>query len=420
MSPQTEVIYVDFEADDVLSTFECRTDQSTCPGGAILGAGCSIPACSHFSSNPYGKCECEGQLFINSECHEGFYCTENNPDPYLYDGCVQRCYQNQVLQPDFATKSWKCVNADQQPYCAGDFNLECTDHEPADGFNQDMCECEGQILISADCARGFYCRSRFVNGGVTIECPEGETIHANFDEWSYRCEADEISHCPGLGGFKAGCRGGNLEIPPLECDFQKNNLGECGCEGQIFVNNDCTETHLCTRIIPGGSPEGADGCHLSCPDGQKAYIDLHSKVWECREETPDYVCTGKFQTDCESDGSLNVMCGCENELWVNSDCDNAFFCTAANPGDQRNEGFFVSCPAGQVIDLGVWNPDGYQCTEETDRCPGQSYHFGCEGGDLGGIFTQAPTTNPGNGSTSWSGSLLMVVLSAFFVAFCRA
>ena len=51
---QTQVVYVDFEAEDPASTFECRDDQSTCPGGAILGTGCAMPNCDTFALNPYG------------------------------------------------------------------------------------------------------------------------------------------------------------------------------------------------------------------------------------------------------------------------------------------------------------------------------------------------------------------------------
>jgi hypothetical protein len=41
--------------------------------------------------NWLGKCDCEGQLFIGTNCSEGFYCTSKTPDTTLYDGCVARC-----------------------------------------------------------------------------------------------------------------------------------------------------------------------------------------------------------------------------------------------------------------------------------------------------------------------------------------
>ena len=67
---QGEYVYIDFETGN----WNCTSDGSACPGGAVNGVGCPMPECDVFASNPYGTCECDGQFFINDECTEGFFC----------------------------------------------------------------------------------------------------------------------------------------------------------------------------------------------------------------------------------------------------------------------------------------------------------------------------------------------------------
>ena len=120
----------------------------------------------------------------------------------------------------------------------------------------------------------------------------------DFNTWNWQCSSLNPDHCPGLGGFKVGCNnGGTITAPPLTCtasDFTTNPLGTCGgCEGQIFVNDDCTESFYCSQYTPDSS---SDGCHLVCPEGQRVHVDLVKKEWECIERlpSPDFMCPGKF------------------------------------------------------------------------------------------------------------------------------
>ena len=146
-----EILLVDFQTRE----WTCSSEYS-CIGGPIEGSGCVKPDCTS-GNNPFGTCECDGQFYINEDCTEGFLCTTNIPDPYLYDGCYQKCFEGQVLRPDFATKSWSCVNPDTYT-CTGSFHLEC----PANAISSDLdgtyCDCENdQLIISDDCTGGFYC-----------------------------------------------------------------------------------------------------------------------------------------------------------------------------------------------------------------------------------------------------------------------
>ena len=255
--------------------------------------------------------------------------------------------------------------------------------------------------------KAHFFRSRYPDGGRILKCEGNEIVHLDFDTYTWYCSEDHPEACPGLGGFKLGCSGGNIDVPPLECDFTENTLGECGCDGQIFVDETCTKSHLCTSNIPEGSSANVDGCHLDCPEGERVIFDFAGKQWGCEAPEADYVCTGKFQTDCHVHGDgFDIMCNCGNEIWVNNNCEHAFVCTAPNNGG-TNDGYYLTCPDGEVINIDLSSPQGYTCTQGSESCPG-SYHFGCEGGDIGQFFTPPPGT--GNASA-------MTPANAFWLAF---
>ena len=48
-------------------------------------------------------------------------------------------------------------------------------------------------------------------------------------------------------------------------------------------------------------------------------MDLYSRVWECTDRDPDYVCPGQFNTLCPED-EFAVQCGCVGEVWMVPDC----------------------------------------------------------------------------------------------------
>ena len=68
---------------------------------------------------------------------------------------------------------------------------------------------------------------------------------------------------------------------------------------------------------------------------------------------------------------MDIQCGCSNEIWVFSDCSNAFICSeeSAEPGE--SEGDVVSCPEGQVVDVDLTVPPFViRCTDQVEKCPG--------------------------------------------------
>ena len=362
--------------------------KESCGIGPVNGVGCKQPQCE-FGKNFLGDCECDGQFFIDNHCTEGFYCASNIPDPYLYDGCTQKCLDGQVLLPDIPNRSWSCVDRDSFDYefkCPGTFHFECPENDVGNNFNKEDCECDGQVIMSSDCTESFYCRERYPSGGIKLTCPEGRIVMFDFANLSWRC-SDEVEQCPELGGFKVGCGEDNeIEPPVLQCDLGDNELGECRCNRQLFVNEDCTKSFYCSA----NNQEAADGCHLECPEGEAVFVDLVSKDWECRTMPENYVCPGKMETGCPGD-EFNVKCGCAGEVFMNQHCTSAFLCDSKNEGT-GNSGTIVSCPAGTIIDMDFTNPYGYTCSKELDRCPYVPFNFGCVGGNLPDITK--PTYSP--------------------------
>jgi hypothetical protein len=50
----------------------------------------------------------------------------------------------------------------------------------------------------------------------------------------------------GLGGFKLGCTGIGTPSPPIPiCEkFDNNSLGNCTCNDQLFINDDCSKVNI--------------------------------------------------------------------------------------------------------------------------------------------------------------------------------
>ena len=354
-----------------------------------------MPDCE-FSVNPFGTCDCDEQLFISDDCKEGFLCQSNIPDPFLYDGCIQKCFDNQILIPDFVSHQWRCVDEDlAQIYCPGRFNLRCPDDDIGHDFDSSMCDCNGQLYVSGDCQESFHCISWLPGGGNHVTCPEGMIV--DFDpialDWTCSTNTD---NCPGLGGFQIGCQGGGIPTPEPECVFDDNPFGTCdGCEGQMFINDDCSESFYCTQAAPE-APHGG-GCHLTCNnETERVHLDYSTNTWECVPRESSFLCPGRFQVDCVVE--INVECHCNHEFWMRPDCQMAFLCTEERTPTGQNIGRTIWCFEGEVLHIDLETME-YSCTTDLASCPG-SFHFGCEGGDFDQLTTTTTTTTATTTSTS--------------------
>ena len=158
---------------------QCTTKVDMCYG-AVYGVGCPVPLCE-YSKNHLGECGCDDQLFISKDCTDGFWCSTNIPDPFMFDGCRKKCLDDEILVPNVNDHSWECVhiNDPNAQWCPGAFNLECPNTGFGNNFTFHDCDCDGQIFVNEDCTQGFYCLSRFIGGGREIICDAGEVIEAS-------------------------------------------------------------------------------------------------------------------------------------------------------------------------------------------------------------------------------------------------
>ena len=387
-SVQGEYLEIDWDTDE----WSCVNTPGNCYGGPINGVGCPVPLCM-YGSNPFGECECNDQFFLSDDCKEGFYCTDNIPDAFQYNGCLRSCLDNQVLVPDFARDTWDCVDVDVADFvCPGAFNLYCPENDIGTDFDSSMCECDGQLFVSADCKESFFCLERLSGGGAAIKCEGfGQIVDFDFINMRWSC-SENVANCPSnMGGFQVGCEGSLLPPPPPECDFttNPNPFGECECDGQLHVSDDCQQGFYCSYSTPEADQTG---CQLICPEGERLHVDLVERDWECLPREDDFICPGYLKIDCDEDPV--IQCECLNQVWVNGNCNQAFRCTG--PMDNfTNPGYNYACPEGFRMEIDFHSPPSFKCKPDVENCPG-SYHFGCSG-DIPNLSTT--TTAPGETTT---------------------
>ena len=379
---------VDFDT----MTWSCSNNFAKCPGD-LMSFGCPELLCS-FSTNTLGECGCEGQLFIGNHCTEGFYCSSNIPNPLIHDGCIKKCQEDQILVPDFANNDWACIEDTDDIVCPGAYHMECPENEIIvnDNFDSSQCECDGQLWIDKTCQSTFFCLGLDPNGGSYHRCPSGQVVNIDIQNQEIGCTKD-VGQCPTLGGgFKIGCQPDTPPVEPVECTWAKNDLGTCSCNHELFISDDCAKSFYCVDFSPPEEGD-VDGCVLDCSAEDKiVHLDVATSTWECIEPASDFTCPGAFNLDCRN--SFDVVCGCENEIWVNGNCDKAFKCNS--PNDQGfNDGAILTCPEGTTLDIDFSNKpfDLRLCTSDAGQCPG-SFHYGC-GAEV--MTTESTTAQPTTG-----------------------
>ena len=418
---QGYIVDIDFEE----MSWSCTTNTGKCPGGR-LSFGCPERLCA-YSTNTLGTCGCENQLFIGNGCTEGFLCTSSIPNPLIYDGCIKQCQDGQILVPDFANDDWTCIEDSDDVFCPGSYHMECPENEIVidEDFDGSNCDCDGQMWIDKTCRNAFFCFSRLgPNGGRYFTCPEGEIIKLDHQRQRVECEKD-VGQCPSGGGFKLGCQLDSPTPEPLQCEWAKNDIGQCECNHEVFISDDCTKSFYCVDFPPAGE-EDADGCLLDCEaeQGDKVvHLDATTNTWECVDRSATFTCPGAFNLDCEN--TFDVLCGCQNEIWVNGKCDKAFKCDGPHTLGV-NDGSIISCPEGTRIDIN-WdnNPFDIRCTRDAEACPG-SFHYGC-GIDMATSTPETPPTPPPTtpqpppsttDSASVASQSIIVILLVFSVNLC--
>merc|ERR1711892_87506 len=168
-----------------------------------------------------------------------------------------------------------------------------------------VCECPDQVFIADDCHKGFFCMDFTVGGypddvvngdydGCVKECREDEVLVVDPRRGDWDCvpivvDAQILNGvCPGKFNTECGCNDGPDACP----------VGDCECNGQLRVANDCHTAKYCDSTVDGGFEE------ISCPDGEIVYVDMATFSWSC--DVDDNRCPGAFHVGCQEDGTTTT------------------------------------------------------------------------------------------------------------------
>ena len=106
--------------------FDIHQDDGRCPGAFQVGCDPTLNFCDR-KPNPLGQCCGNGQLWINDDCTQGFYCDDSPNDGQ--DGCMIECLPGDILLVDPRNAgSWRCISQDEANtgvapiMCPGKFN----------------------------------------------------------------------------------------------------------------------------------------------------------------------------------------------------------------------------------------------------------------------------------------------------------
>ncbi len=310
---------------------------------------------------------------MNSDCSQGFVC-----GPDKVGGCLYHCDANKILLPNFATGSFECHdNSDQKHQCPGAFKINCDDDPiPELPLDWSQCDCDGQLWVSPDCRQAFNCRNGVQGDGYFLECTEpDQVISVDLRRWEWECQED-VGQCPeAFGGFKMGCEEGGIVSIPTTChETDENPFGKCGCNKQVFISDDCTQAFEC--LDDPGHELDNDGCLYTCDKHETVVPDFYSGKFLCTKDIAIQgaveKCNGAFKMHCEDD-PIEIPpsphdCKCEYQMWVSSDCKEAFTCRLNDDSDY-NYGYYLACDPNETFRMSLRTLN-WGCTRDTGNCPG--------------------------------------------------
>lgn len=263
-------------------------------------------------------------------------------------------------------------------------------------------------MMNNDCTEAFVCYSLlYPNGGRGLVCPEGSRVAIDFYSLEWSCVPDD-GQCPGLGGFRLGCP---EEVPtnPLPVE-ETNTLGTCGCGGQFFGNDDCSEGFFCSE----DEWDQNKGMHWTCGEDQIIRPNFLTNTVVCINRVEGQQCPGEFSVSC-TDIELNPdACECDGQLWINKDCTEGFSCYSRLAGGGRA----LSCPQGQVLNIDI-TAYSWDCIIDTGTCPGLGgFTLGACDGSWDGTVPPpvAETTTTADGGPDTTDGSSEKVLSSILLA----
>jgi hypothetical protein len=349
-------------------------------------------------------------------------------------GCLYECNgENQLIWPDFQTGTFECVdNSDGARKCPREFDMRCQYDRIPYPLDPKQCQCDGQIWVHPLCSEGLKCDSSLPLDQQLIVCKGGQVVQVDWTSLTLSCVPESEGNCPGKGGFSFGsCSGqstttvsssstpitttasGSLSTATISSTSTttawlpsslsstyvststihtistttisetapvgvkgNNPFGECdGCNGQVFVGNDCSQAFECRK--GPFFPEDNDGLLYACDLDQFVQVDFENGLYDCADKTSvSAECPGDFYVHCLSDPIPTPLepsqCQCNGEIWVNYDCSEGLKCDSNSPlgGD------LLLCPSGKTVQVDM-SVGSLSCLEDNFQCPrGGGYYLG--------------------------------------------
>jgi len=205
---------------------------------------------------------------------------------------------------------------------------------------------------------------------------------------------------------------------PFNCNYANNSLGDCSCNGQLFIQHMCHSGFFC--LAGGDDPliETAsgkfEGCELECGEGETLVVNpTNGGSWDCvrtNDNSAGLMCPGAFNTECgclpeetpdEPDACKFHECECPTQVWVAHDCHEARICGGTADAMTTTD---VSCKENTThpfVNVNLLSHDWF-CGSQSN-CLG-SFHVGCQ------EDTYDPTTEaPGGGAATLAATLALAM-----------
>jgi len=273
------------------------------------------------------------------------------------------------------------------------------------------CQCAGQVFIADDCHKGFYCIDMndpsnnfpddIINAGYDgckQECAEEEVLVIDPIRGDWNCVPKiantEIlnSICPGKFNTECGCDEGPEACP----------LGECECQGQLRVSDDCHKGRYCNGTDFSNPDHYVD---IECLEGEIVFVNMVDHTWECKAD--DGRCPGAFHVGCQDDEPDRPFticsyakndigtCECPGQVFIADECHKGFICMDFTDGgypdgvnNENYDGCVQECREDEVLvvdpRLGDWQcvPIVVNATILNGICPGKfNTECACVGGE---------------------------------------
>jgi len=215
-----------------------------------------------------------------------------------------------------------------------------------------------------------------------------------------------------------------LPPSPFGCAYANNTLGDCGCNGEIFIAHQCHSGFIC---LGGGDDPFINtatgvwqGCQIECAEDEVLRADPNNGgQWDCfrtSEGSRPLTCAGKFKTEC---GCLPEIpedpadepteckigdCECDNQIWVAHHCHEAKVCNAGGFSMVDCKGTTMTLPNGTEVATDYVNVNllthTWSCVQTDELCLG-SFHVGCQADE---------PAEPDSGSPCLPSSLLLLAI----------